>query len=66
MAQLTTDKITEIYCIADGFYKEFSKEIKNRQILPDDGKRHGNRSFAMSDAEIITVMICFHCAVFVT
>jgi hypothetical protein len=60
MAQLTTDKITEIYCIADDFCKEFSKEIKKHQILPDDGKRHRNRSFAMSDAEIITIMICFH------
>jgi hypothetical protein len=52
MAQLTTDKITEIYCIADDFCKEFSKEFKKHQSLPDDGKRHRNRSFAMSDAEI--------------
>jgi hypothetical protein len=28
MAQLTVDKITEIYCIADDFCKEFSKEIR--------------------------------------
>jgi hypothetical protein len=60
MAQLTTDKITEIYCITDDFCKEFSKEIKKYQIHPDDGKRHRNHSFAMSDAEIITIMICFH------
>ncbi|MDR1454393.1 MAG: hypothetical protein LBJ01_01965 [Tannerella sp.] len=39
MTQLTTDKITEIYCIADDFCKEFSEEIKKHQILPDDGKR---------------------------
>ncbi|MDR1381330.1 MAG: hypothetical protein LBJ47_07605 [Tannerella sp.] len=45
MAQLATDKITEIYCIADDFCKEFSKEIRKYQILPDNGKRHGNRSF---------------------
>jgi hypothetical protein len=38
MAQLTTDKITEIYCITDDFCKEFSKEIKKHQILSDDGK----------------------------
>ena len=60
MAQLTTDKITEIYCIADDFCKEFSKEIKKHQILPNDGKRHRNRSFTLSDAEIITIMVCFH------
>jgi hypothetical protein len=40
MAQLTSDKITEIYCIADDFCKEFSKEFKKHQILPNDGKRH--------------------------
>jgi hypothetical protein len=61
MAQLTTDKITEIHCIADDFRKKFSKEIKKHSILPNDGKRHRNRSFAMSDAEIITVfhLPCF-------
>jgi hypothetical protein len=55
MAQLTSNKITEIYCIADDFCKEFSKEFKKHQILPNDGKQHRNRSFAMSDAEIITI-----------
>jgi hypothetical protein len=64
MAQFTIDKITEIYCIADDFCREFSKEIQKRQIHPDDAKRHRNRSFAMSGAEIITVMICFHCGCF--
>ncbi|MDR2385210.1 MAG: IS982 family transposase, partial [Tannerella sp.] len=60
MVQLTTDKIAEIYCIADDFCKGFSKEIKKHQIHSDNGKRHRHRSFAMSDAEIITIMICFH------
>jgi hypothetical protein len=44
----------------DDFCKGFSKVIKKRQILPDDAKWHRNRSFAMSDAEIITIMIGFH------
>jgi hypothetical protein len=48
MAQLTTDKITEIYCIADDFCKEFSKVTQKHQILPDDGKRHRNRIFILS------------------
>jgi hypothetical protein len=55
MAQLTINKFTGIYCIEDDFCKGFSKEMKKHQIHPDDGKRHRNRSFAMSDAEIITV-----------
>ncbi|MDR3142916.1 MAG: hypothetical protein LBU37_14485 [Tannerellaceae bacterium] len=64
MAQLTIDRITEIYCIADDFCREFSKEIKKCQMPPYDGKRYRNRSFVMSDAEIITIMICFHCGSF--
>jgi hypothetical protein len=60
MAQLTTNKITEIFCIADDFCKEFEQELKKHQIRDNDGKHHRNRKFAMSDAEIITVMICFH------
>ncbi|MDR1054981.1 MAG: hypothetical protein LBL90_03980 [Prevotellaceae bacterium] len=35
--QLTINKITEIYCAADDFCKEFSKEIKKHQILPNEG-----------------------------
>jgi hypothetical protein len=54
MAQLTFYKITEIYCVADDFGNEFSKKSKKRQIFRSDGKRRRNRSFAMSDAEIIT------------
>ncbi|MDR2388203.1 MAG: hypothetical protein LBD89_00240 [Tannerellaceae bacterium] len=41
-----------------------SEEIKDLfaqfEIHPDDGKRHRHRSFAMSEAEIIPLMICFH------
>ncbi|MDR3141172.1 MAG: IS982 family transposase [Tannerellaceae bacterium] len=53
-----------MYCIADDFCREFSKEIKKRQMPPNDDKRHRNRSFTMSDAEIITIVICFHCGSF--
>jgi hypothetical protein len=60
VAQFAVDKIIEMYCIADDFCKELSKEIEKHQIFPNDGKRHRNRSFAMSNAEIITLMICFH------
>ena len=38
MSMLTTDKITEIFCIADDFCKEFAQEVKKHQIAPtDDG-----------------------------
>jgi hypothetical protein len=57
---LTKDKITEIFCIADDFCKEFDMEIKKHRIEAHNGKRRRNRSCTMSDSEIITVMLCFH------
>jgi hypothetical protein len=57
---LTKDKITEIFCIADDFCKEFNHEVKNHQMLSNDGKRHRNRSHEMSDSEIMTILLYFH------
>jgi hypothetical protein len=57
---LTPDKITEIFCIADDFCKEFAQEVKKHQALPGDGKRHRNRSCEMSESEIMTILLCFH------
>jgi diacylglycerol kinase family enzyme len=34
--------------------------LKKYKIENNDGKRHRHRKFAMSDAEIITIMIGFH------
>jgi hypothetical protein len=61
---LTPDRITEIFCIADDFCKEFAIEFKNIQLQPDDGRRHRNRSPEMSDSEIITVLMLFHFGAF--
>lgn len=57
---LSTDKITEIYCIIDDFCKEFVKEHENCAGKLNDGKKHRNRKGRMSDAEIITILLCFH------
>ena len=43
MSMLTSDKITEIFCIADDFCKEFAQEVKKHQISSGDGKKHRNR-----------------------
>jgi hypothetical protein len=56
----TLDKITEIYCIADDFCKEFAEEFKKHKMLPEDGKKHRNRSCEMSDSEILTILLLFH------
>ena len=57
---ISKDKITEIFCIADDFCKELEKEFA-KKVLPDSDnapKRHRKRM--MSDAEVITILICFH------
>ncbi len=53
-------KNTEFFCIADDFCKELEKEFA-KKVLPDSDnapKRHRKRM--MSDAEVITILICFH------
>lgn len=57
---LTDDKITEIFCICDDFCKEFDKEIEKNSIKATDGRKHRRRKGLMSDAEIMTILICFH------
>ena len=45
---LTQDKITEIYCIADEFCKNFDQEVKNIKKIEEEGGRTHNRSCEMS------------------
>jgi hypothetical protein len=41
MSLLANDKITEIFCSADKFCKEFAQMIKeNRRLAIKDGKKH--------------------------
>ena len=56
---ITESKITEIFCLADDFCKYFSTELKKHQI--SDGKVHRNKPGRLSDAEVITILILFHC-----
>lgn len=57
---ITKDKITEIFCIADDFCKEFEVEMAKHALSssPEAPKRRRKRM--MSDAEVITILICFH------
>ena len=56
---LSRDKIIEIFCIADDFCKEIDAEMKKKSFQAD-GKKHRNRKARLSDAEIMTILICFH------
>jgi len=57
---LTQDKITEIYCIADEFCKNFDQEVKKMKKISEEGKRTRNRSCEMSESEIMTILIMYH------
>jgi hypothetical protein len=61
---LTSDKITEIYCIADDFCKEYSNEVSKHQKLSDSHIKHRNRPCQMSDSEIMTILLMFHFGTF--
>jgi hypothetical protein len=52
--------IVEIYCMADEFSKKFDEVMSGHLLREDNGKRHRNRKFTMSDAEVMTIMILFH------
>ena len=60
---ITTDKVTEIFCILDEFCKNLDAELtKNLHIDPiDEGyKRMRNRKGQMSKSEIMTILLCYH------
>ena len=58
----TEDKITEIYCIADDFFKLFNDQMK-KHAIPDGNiprKRKYHRESTMSETEVMIIMILFH------
>lgn len=57
---ITEDKVTEIFCIADDFCKQFDKEITKHSLKSPAGTPTRRRKRRMSDAEFITILICFH------
>jgi hypothetical protein len=57
---ITTDKITEIYCIVDEFCKEFEEAKKGHVLVENTSRTYKKRTFTMSDSEIITILILFH------
>ena len=57
-------KVTEIYCIADDFCKEYNLELNKTSLSLSnpsaDSPKHRKRKGRMSDAEMITILILFH------
>lgn len=56
---ISKDKVTEIFFIIDEFFIEYAKTIKEHSILHENKKKR-NRSFTMSESEIMTIMLLFH------
>ena len=57
-------EVTEIYCIADDFCKEYELELNKKALSlstpsPNTPKTC-NRKGRMSDAEMITILVLFH------
>ncbi len=51
-------KVTEIYCIANDFCKEFAK-VQEKYIVKDLNHKHQNSLNRISNAEIIVILILF-------
>ena len=52
-------KVTEIYCMADDFCKEFTLQQK-KYMIEDKGHKHRNKPNRMNDAEVMVILILFH------
>ena len=57
---ISTSKITEIFFIIDEFCKEFEKAKDGHLLESNNGLKRRNRSFKLSDSEVITILILFH------
>jgi len=51
-------KVTEIYCMADDFCKEFALQ-QEKYMIEDKKTKHRNKPNRMSDAEIIVILNTF-------
>lgn len=57
---ITESKVTEIFCIADDFCKEFDTELAKKSVTSTKESPQSRRKRMMSDSEIITILLCFH------
>ncbi len=57
---ITESKVTEIFCIADDFCKEFDTELAKKSVTSTKESPQRRRKRMMSDSEIITILLCFH------
>jgi hypothetical protein len=56
---ITDDKVTEIYCLAADFCDYFSQSLQKYQLCAPKTTRKYHRAPALSDAEVITILVLF-------
>jgi len=56
---LNSDKITEAYCICDDSCKELDRVVAEKSVSSPHYRRCGKRKPKISEAEIITILVCF-------
>ena len=49
--EITKDKVTELFCIIDEFYKVFDAENAGKLLLGEDGVKRRRRKASLSDSE---------------
>lgn len=54
------DKITEVFCICDDFYRDFDAEIQKSSIDSPKYRGCGKRKPAIAESRMITILILFH------
>lgn len=59
---LFTDKVAEIFVKVDDFCNHFEHEFKNHALPTPAGIKKRNRKAALTDSEIITILIAFMAA----
>lgn len=57
---ISTDKITEIFCLIDDFCIELDQVLDRNGIDDGSGIKRRNRAPKMSQSEVITIMVLFH------
>lgn len=57
---ITKDKVTEIFYILDEFMIHFNEANAEKLLLSSDDRPRRRRAAALSDSEIMTIMLVFH------
>ncbi|WP_276787301.1 IS982 family transposase [Paraprevotella xylaniphila] len=61
---ITKDKVIELFCIIDEFCQHFEAANASHLLVGEGGKHRRKRAAALSDSEIMTILLLFHFGTF--